>query len=70
MPLYESNLEDLIKNRISIEVRFGYILQICSALEFLHNQNVIHRDLKPQNILIKKDKLILEKILKIDENKK
>jgi non-specific serine/threonine protein kinase len=59
MPLYESNLEDLIKNRISIEVRFGYILQICSALEFLHNQNVIHRDLKPQNILIKKDKLIL-----------
>lgn len=59
MELYDKNLADLIEIRISFEKGFNYIFQICSALEFLHNQNVIHRDLKPENILVEKDKLVL-----------
>lgn len=59
MELYDKNLADLIEIGISVEKGFNYIFQICSALEFLHNQNVIHRDLKPENILVKKDKLVL-----------
>jgi len=27
-------------------------LQICDALEYLHNRQIIHRDLKPENILV------------------
>ena len=29
-----------------------YILQICSALKEVHKLNIIHRDIKPQNIII------------------
>ena len=59
MDLFGNNLSDLIQSGISYEKGFTYIFQICNALEFLHNKNVIHRDLKPDNILIENDKLVL-----------
>ena len=59
MPLYESNLAQIIKNEPSIEEGFEIVFQICDALKFLHDNNVIHRDLKPENILIKGEKLVL-----------
>lgn len=59
MPLYESNLAQIIKNEPSIEEGFEIIFQICDSLKFLHDNNVIHRDLKPENILIRGEKLVL-----------
>jgi serine/threonine protein kinase len=34
------------------ETAFNYILQICSILKVVHNHNLIHRDIKPQNIVV------------------
>lgn len=33
----------------------AYILDLCSALSFLHSLNIVHRDIKPSNIIINKD---------------
>ena len=50
------DLEGVIKNQgrqLMLESEALYFfVQICFALKFLHDKNVIHRDLKPQNIFL------------------
>ncbi|MBM3700296.1 MAG: Stk1 family PASTA domain-containing Ser/Thr kinase [Actinobacteria bacterium] len=36
----------------------NYCIQICNALELAHDNNLIHRDIKPQNILLDKNGLL------------
>jgi len=35
--------------------RIGLVLDVCSAVHFLHQNLILHRDLKPGNILVKAD---------------
>lgn len=43
------------KGRLEIKEVLGITLQIAKGLETAHNNNIIHRDIKPQNIIISKD---------------
>jgi tetratricopeptide (TPR) repeat protein/predicted Ser/Thr protein kinase/TolB-like protein len=42
----------LEKNKLAPEQAARIMVQICRALEAAHNEGVIHRDLKPQNIML------------------
>jgi eukaryotic-like serine/threonine-protein kinase len=43
------------KQKLSLDETIPIVLQICAALEAAHNAGVVHRDLKPQNVMIDKD---------------
>jgi len=43
------------EERLSINERLQLFLQVCSAVSFAHSRLVIHRDLKPNNILVTAD---------------
>lgn len=43
------------KGRLSVKEAVGISLQIANGLDAAHRNNIIHRDIKPQNILIARD---------------
>ena len=50
-------LKDIIKTKAPFtnEEVLGISIQIANALEVAHSNNIVHRDIKPQNILVTKD---------------
>ena len=44
-----------LRSSIPIEEAVGYMLQLTSALFYAHQHNIIHRDIKPQNIFVMTD---------------
>jgi 3-phosphoinositide dependent protein kinase-1 len=51
------DLADLIQQRksLSLEVTRIYAAQMVQCLEYLQNKEVMHRDLKPQNLMLDAD---------------
>ena len=52
-----ASLKELIDKNGAIKpgTAANYCIQICNALELAHENNLIHRDIKPQNILLDKN---------------
>jgi serine/threonine-protein kinase len=61
------------RNRMSLADRLALFLKVCSAVQYAHQNLVVHRDLKPTNILVSADgtpKLLdfgIAKILRPDD---
>ena len=48
-----TNLGDwLSQNKPNLEERIGLFLKICDAVSYAHRQMIIHRDIKPGNIMV------------------
>lgn len=52
-------LKDIIeeKGKLSVSETINYSIQICEALLCAHENGIIHRDIKPQNIIINKENI-------------
>ncbi|MDJ0649561.1 MAG: serine/threonine-protein kinase [Xenococcaceae cyanobacterium MO_188.B19] len=43
------------ENPLSETTAIAYILQVAKALKVVHNSNLLHRDIKPQNLILRQD---------------
>eukprot|EP01095_Lingulamoeba_sp_RSL-Kostka_P011776 TRINITY_DN4579_c0_g1_i1.p1 TRINITY_DN4579_c0_g1~~TRINITY_DN4579_c0_g1_i1.p1 ORF type:complete len:300 (+),score=33.68 TRINITY_DN4579_c0_g1_i1:192-1091(+) len=65
----DQDLYDFLTERefqLSNEMKYNFILQMARAIEYLHNINIVHTDIKLENFVVKKEGNSEYKIFLID----
>src|SRR5947209_15335438 len=54
------SLEKIIarKPALPLATKIAYVIQTCRALDYAHRRGVIHRDVKPANIVVTRDGIV------------
>jgi serine/threonine protein kinase len=52
MPLFSCDFRKVIQTSKNYVQLLDYLIQLCGAVQYIHERNIIHRDIKPENILI------------------
>jgi len=54
------SLDKIIEQKpvLPLSVKLGYIVRVCEALAYAHAHNVVHRDVKPANIMVTKEGVV------------
>ena len=54
------SLEKIIVEQIDLPLalKVGYIVRVCQALEYAHKNRVVHRDIKPGNVMVNSEGIV------------
>ncbi len=52
------SLKELMAQELSFDRKLDWMIQVCRALAFAHRNGIVHRDVKPGNILVNADGVV------------